>query len=226
MRPARQRSEFAAQDHLRGLENLERFTGAGVFYAAGTEVPLMKDKDVIVVGGGNSAGQAVTHLANRARRVIHLVRGESLETGMSDYLVRQIRCFPNVEVRLHSEVVDGDGEHRLERVSVRNHSTGKEETLEVAALFVLIGATPHTEWLKGTVERDENGFIVTGADLKALEWFHGLKRPPMRLETSMPGVFAAGDVRFGSVKRVASASGEGAIAVKLIEEYLNSPVSI
>jgi thioredoxin reductase (NADPH) len=209
-----------------GIPWLERFTGAGVFYAAGTEVPLMKDKDLIVAGGGNSAGQAVTHLAKRARRVIHLVRGESLEAGMSDYLVRQIRRLPNVEVRLQSEVVDGDGEHRLERVSVRDHSSGKEETLQVAALFVLIGATPHTEWLKGTVERDEHGFIVTGADLKALERFHDLKRPPMRLETSMPGVFAAGDVRMGSVKRVASAAGEGAIAVKLLEDYLHSPVSI
>ena len=209
-----------------GLPRLERFTGAGVFYAAGSERFLMKDKDVIVAGGGNSAGQAVTHLAKSARRVIQVVRGESLEAGMSDYLLRQIRHLPNVEVRLHAEVVDGDGEHQLERVSVRDHSKGTVETLQVGALFVLIGVQPHTDWLKGTVERDENGFIVTGADLEARGAVHRFKRPPMRLETSLPGVFAAGDVRMGSVKRVASAAGEGAIATKLLEDYLAAPVSL
>jgi len=209
-----------------GLPRLERFTGAGVFYAAGSERFLMKDKDVIVAGGGNSAGQAVTHLAKSARRVIQVVRGESLEAGMSDYLLRQIRHLPNVEVRLHAEVVDGDGEHQLERVSVRDHSKGTVETLQVGALFVLIGVQPHTDWLKGTVERDENGFIVTGTDLEARGAVQRFKRPPMRLETSMPGVFAAGDVRMGSVKRVASAAGEGAIATKLLEDYLVSPVSL
>jgi thioredoxin reductase (NADPH) len=209
-----------------GLPRLERFTGAGVFYAAGSEMSLMNDKDVIVAGGGNSAGQAVTHLAKSARRVIQIVRGESLEAGMSDYLIRQIRHLPNVEVRLQAEVVDGEGEHQLERVSVRDHATGTVETLRVAALFVLIGALPHTEWLKGTVERDENGFIVTGPDLEARGAVHRFKRPPMRLETSMPGVFAAGDVRLGSVKRVASAAGEGAIATKLLDDYLAAPVSL
>jgi thioredoxin reductase (NADPH) len=209
-----------------GLPRLERFTGAGVFYAAGSEMSLMKDKDVVVAGGGNSAGQAVTHLAKSARRVIHLVRGDSLEAGMSDYLIRQIRHLPNVEVRLQTEVVDGDGEHRLERVSVRDHATGMVESLQVAALFVLIGVMPHTEWLKGTVERDENGFIVTGPDLEARGAVRRFNRPQMRLETSLPGVFAAGDVRLGSVKRVASAAGEGAIATKLLEDYLAAPVSL
>jgi thioredoxin reductase (NADPH) len=209
-----------------GLPRLERFSGAGVFYAAGSEMSLMKDKDVVVAGGGNSAGQAVTHLAKSARRVIHLVRGDSLEAGMSDYLIRQIRHLPNVEVRLQTEVVDGDGEHRLERVSVRDHATGMVESLQVAALFVLIGVMPHTEWLKGTVERDENGFIVTGPDLEARGAVRRFNRPQMRLETSLPGVFAAGDVRLGSVKRVASAAGEGAIATKLLEDYLAAPVSL
>jgi thioredoxin reductase (NADPH) len=209
-----------------GIPRLERFTGAGVFYAAGSEVYFMSDKDVMVVGGGNSAGQAVTHLAKYARRVIHLVRGKSLEDTMSDYLVQQIRRLPNVEVRLQAEVVDGDGEHRLERVTVRDHSTGKEETLAIPALFVLIGVIPHTEWLKETVERDEKGFILTGPDLQSPERFRGIGRSPMRMETSMPGVFAAGDVRSGSIKRVASAAGEGSITTKLLDNYLAVPVSL
>jgi thioredoxin reductase (NADPH) len=210
-----------------GIPRIERFTGAGVFYAAGNEVPLMKDKEVMVVGSGNAAGQAVTHLAKIARRVILLARGDSLEAGMSDYLIRDIRRLPNVEVRLQTEIVDGDGEHRLERVMVRARSTGTMETLQIPALFVLIGAMPHTEWLKGTIERDENGFILTGPDLAELEAVQRrLERPPMKLETSMPGVFAAGDVRWGSVKRVASAAGEGAVTVKLLYDYLNAPVSL
>lgn len=210
-----------------GLPRLERFTGAGVFYTTGSETFLTKqDKDVIVSGGGNAAGQAVIHLAKKVRRVILLVRGDSLETGMSDYLIRFIRRLPNVKVRLQNEVVDGDGEHRLEQVVVRNCSTGTEETIQVSALYVLIGALPHTEWLAGTLERDQQGFIVTGRDLEALEVIHRLKRPPMKLETSMPGVFAAGDVRLGSVKRVASAAGEGAITVQLVHDYLSASVSL
>jgi thioredoxin reductase (NADPH) len=209
-----------------GIPRLERFTGAGVFYAAGGEVHVMKDKEVMVAGGGNSAGQAVSHLAKFARRVIHLVRGESLEATMSEYLIREIRCLLNVEVRYRSEAVDGDGAHRLERVVVRDHSSGKDETLPVSALFVLIGAVPHTDWLKGTVERDKNGYILTGPDVTALERFRAADRPPMRMETSMPGVFAAGDVRSGSIKRVASAAGEGSITTKLLDDYLAAPVSL
>jgi thioredoxin reductase (NADPH) len=208
------------------IPRLERFTGAGVFYAAGSETLVMKDKEVIVIGGGNAAGQAVIHLAKSARRVTLLVRGDALEKGMSDYLVRDIRRLPNVEIRLQTEAVDGDGEHRLERVEVRNYATGTVETLQAAALFVMIGAVPHTEWLAGSVERDKNGFIVTGQDLEVLDMVHRLTRHPMKLETSMPGVFAAGDVRIGSVKRVASAAGEGAIAVQLVHEYLTAPVKV
>jgi len=145
---------------------------------------------------------------------------------MSDYLVREIKCQTNVEVRFQCEVVDGDGKHRLEFVVARDHSTGKDETLPVAALFVLIGAVPHTEWLKGTVERDENGYIVTGPDLEARGAVQRFNRPPMRMETSMPGVFAAGDVRSGSIKRVASAAGEGSVTTKLLDDYLAAPVSL
>jgi thioredoxin reductase (NADPH) len=209
-----------------GIPSLERFTGAGVFYAAGGEVALMQGKDVIVAGGGNSAGQAVVHLAKHARRVIQVVRGGSLVESMSDYLIQQIKRLPNVEVRFHTEVVDGEGEHRLERVAVKDHATGTVEMLDLPALYVLIGVLPHTDWLKGTVDRDEQGFIITGADLKAPPLYRGLNRPPMRLETSLPGVFAIGDVRLGSVKRVASAAGEGAIAVKLLDDYFLAPVSL
>jgi thioredoxin reductase (NADPH) len=209
-----------------GLPRLERFTGAGLFYTAGSEASIMRGRDVMVVGGGNSAGQAVVHLATSARRVIQVVRGESLVDSMSDYLIQQIRRLPNVEVRFRTEIADGEGEHRLERVAVKDLATGAVDMLDVSALFVLIGALPHTDWLKGTVERDDHGFILTGPDLTAPELYQGLKRLPMRLETSMPGVFAAGDARFGSVKRVASAAGEGAIAVKLLDDYFLAPVSL
>lgn len=208
------------------IPRLERFIGAGVFYTAGSEALVMKGRDVAVVGGGNAAGQAVIHLAKDARRVTLVVRGDSLEAGMSDYLTRHIRYLPNVEVRLQAEVVDGDGNDRLERVMVRNRATGAEETLEVSALFVLIGALPHTEWLAASVARDKQNYILTGDDLDRPETARRFKRQPMRFETSMPGVFAAGDVRSGSVERVASAVGEGATAMRLIHEYWNAPVSL
>ena len=213
----------AAYLHL-DIPSIEHFIGAGVYYAAGNEASFMKDRKVIVAGGGNAAGQAVVHLAKSACKVTLLVRGDSLEKGMSDYLVREIRRLQNVEVRLQTEAIDGDGKHRLERIVIRNNATGIKETLPAAAFFVLIGAKPHTEWLKGMVCRDDHGFIVTGQDLIN---FNGqkLQRPPMRFETSIPGVFAAGDVRFGSVKRVASAVGEGAVAVRFVYDYLKAPIS-
>jgi thioredoxin reductase (NADPH) len=200
---------------------LERLQGAGVFYTVSTDTRVMRGRDAFVAGGGNSAGQAVVHLAKNARRVTMLVRGDSLETHMSDYLVQEIRRLPNVEVRLATEIVDGGGQQQLEQIVIRDLARGTNETLPAEVLFVLIGADPRTDWLSGTVWRDDHGFILTGADLDAAtlrDWPPG--RFPLRFETSMPAVFAAGDVRGGSEKRVASAVGEGAVAVREIEESL------
>jgi thioredoxin reductase (NADPH) len=201
-----------------GIASVERFVGAGVFYTTFGE-SASRGRDVVVVGGGNSAGQAVLHLAKGARRVVLVVRADALERSMSDYLVQQIRRSPNIDVRLRAEIVDADGEHRLERVTIRD-AAGATETVPVGLLVVLIGVTPHTDWLDGAVERDRRGFVLTGTDLAPGAW--ALSRPPMRLETSVAGVFAAGDVRYGSVKRVASAVGEGAVAVQHVHEFLAS----
>jgi thioredoxin reductase (NADPH) len=209
-----------------GIPELERFTGAGVFYIVPSDGRFVEGKDVFVAGAGNSAGQGVVHLARFARSVIFLVRGDSLEKHMSDYLVREIRTRPNVEVRLRTEAVEGHGDGRLERLTIADRERGLRETRPAAALFVLIGAQPHTEWVADAVQRDAKGFIVTGADVEteAADW--PLDRPPTRFETSMPGVFAAGDVRSGSAKRVGSAVGEGAVAMPFIHEYLKAPVNL
>ena len=204
--------------YRRAIPRVDRFVGAGVFYTT-FMVQNARGRDVVVVGGGNSAGQAVLHLARGARRAVLVVRADALERSMSDYLVQQIRRSPNIDVRLRAEIVDADGEHRLERVTIRD-ATGATETMTVALVVVLIGVTPHTEWLRGSVERDDRGFVLTGSDLPSTAW--KLSRSPMRLETSVPGVFAAGDVRHGSVKRVASAVGEGAVAVQHVHESLAS----
>jgi thioredoxin reductase (NADPH) len=176
-----------------------------------------------VAGGGNSAGQAVVHLSKSARRVTLVVRGASLEEG-SDYLVREIRSRPNVEVRLETEVVDGAGDGALDRVVIEHRPTKTRETAATDALFFLIGVQPRTEWLSGTVQRDPKGFIITGRDLHRAS--AGTSREPMPLETSLPGVFAVGDVRLGSTKRIASAVGEGAMAIQYVHEYLESPIEI
>jgi thioredoxin reductase (NADPH) len=204
-----------------GIPALERLQGAGVFYTVSTDTRVMRGRDAFVAGGGNSAGQAVVHLAKNARHVTMLVRGDSLATHMSDYLVQEIRRLPNVEVRLATEVVDGGGQRQLERIVIRDRLRGALETLPAEMLFVLIGADPRTDWLSGTVWRDDHGFVLTGPDLDAAalrDWPPG--HSPRRFETSMPRVFAAGDVRSGSEKRVASAVGEGAVAVREIEESL------
>jgi thioredoxin reductase (NADPH) len=209
-----------------GLPGLDALIGVGVFYGAtASEAVAMKDQEVFVVGGANSAGQAALHLVKYARRVSLLVRGESLADSMSEYLIQEIAANPNIDVRLNTEVIDGGGEHRLERLVLQNSLTGKTETVPAAALFVLIGATPHTDWLPAQIQRDRQGYIVTGRDLMrgtqpAVSCWP-LQREPLLFETSMPGVFAVGDVRFRSVKRVASAVGEGSIAVQLIHQYLN-----
>jgi thioredoxin reductase (NADPH) len=202
-----------------GIPTLERLSGVGVFYgAAGVEAPAMAGEEVYVVGGANSAGQAALHLARFAARVTLLVRGESLAAGMSDYLVTQIAATPNVAVRVRTRVVDGRGEHRLEAVVVEDGLTGRREEVPAAAVFVLIGAEPRTEWLRGAIERDDRGFVLTGADVPQEAWPAG--RPPLPFETSLPGVFAVGDVRHGSVKRVAGAVGEGSVAVGAVHRYL------
>jgi thioredoxin reductase (NADPH) len=175
-----------------------------------------------VVGGANSAGQAATHLSKYASEVTLLVRGSSLVDGMSDYLIKEIDASENIAVRFNSQVVDAGGEGRLERLVIRDSTSGLTETVPAAALFVLIGTEPHTTWLPGEIVRDERGFIVTGPDLlrdglPPREW--PLGRLPLPAETSMPGVFAAGDVRCGSVKRVASAVGAGAIAIQSVHEH-------
>ncbi len=193
-------------------------TGAGVYYgAAMTEARSCSDQHVVVIGGANSAGQAAVHFSGYARQVTMLVRGSSLEKSMSQYLVEQIAALDNVAVRTGSSAVAAEGEDgRLRRLRVRG--PGDEETLDVDACFVFIGASPRTDWLEGVVARDERGFILSGAEAQAAGW--PLTRDPYLLETTVPGVFVAGDVRARSIKRVASAVGEGSMAVSLIHEYL------
>lgn len=206
------------------VPSLEAFVGRGVFYgAAVAEARAVRGEDVFVAGGGNSAGQAAVHLAQHAARVVVLVRGDTLAASMSEYLIRQMEAAANIEVWTNSEVVGGSGELRLEHLVVRDAKTGDVRGVRAGGLFVLIGSHPHTEWLASSVERDDWGFILTGEDLLRTDperrgWL--LDRPPLLFETSLPGVFAAGDVRHGSVKRVASSVGEGAIAVRSVHEYL------
>jgi thioredoxin reductase (NADPH) len=200
------------------VRSLEGLVGAGVFYGAATlEAQVVSGKHVFVVGGGNSAGQAALHLAKYAARVTMVVRSDSLATSMSEYLIREINSAPNVEVRRRTEIVGGGGSGRLQYLQLRGRGSGHVERFEAAGLFVLIGAEPFTEWLPESVSRDAWGFIRTGPDV-AEHWTQ--ERPPLLLETSMPGLFAVGDVRHGSVKRVASAVGEGSIAIRMVHDYL------
>jgi thioredoxin reductase (NADPH) len=207
-----------------GVPRLEALVGAGVYYgAAPGEAQAMQGQHVCVVGAGNSAGQAAVHLAKHAASVTILARGDTLAGTMSDYLIQELTATPNIAVRLRTEVIDGHGAEWLEGVTIRARAGGATETLPAAALFVLIGGEPHTAWLPESVERDGAGYLLTGRDLMRdgrppAGWPQ--HRPPRLLETSVPGVFAAGDVRHGSVKRVASAVGEGATAVRLVHEYL------
>jgi thioredoxin reductase (NADPH) len=208
-----------------GAPGLEALIGAGVFYgAAASEAQAMNGQHVYVVGGANSAGQAAVNLASYASHVTMLVRGSSLAATMSDYLVREIEAAPNITVRLGLEVVDGHGAGRLANLTLRDRWSGSTETVPATALFVLIGAEPHTAWLPEAIQRDRWGFVLTGTELlqdgkPPPQW--ALERPPMLFESSMPGVFAVGDARHGSVKRVAAAVGEGSVAIRLIHEYLN-----
>lgn len=203
---------------------VEAFTGSGIYYgAATTEAQACADENVYIVGGANSAGQAAVFFARTARSVTIMVRGDGLERSMSHYLIQQIAELPNVTVRTCSEVVGASGGDHLERLRIADRRTGVEEEVEASWLFVFIGAAPVTEWLGKGVQRDASGFVVTGPDLVTdgqlpADW--PLERQPYFLETSIPGVFAAGDVRGQSVKRVASAVGEGAMAVTLVHRYL------
>jgi thioredoxin reductase (NADPH) len=198
---------------------IQPYEGRSVFYTTFGEARVLQDLDIAVVGGGNSAGQAAMHLSHFARKVTMVVRASSLEKGMSDYLVKQIRHAPNIDVRLDSEVVGAEGGHRIERISVRDAATGQVDVVPVRLVFALIGALPHTAWLDGAVQRDARGFLVTGTDIDPERW--SLPRRPWRFETSMPGVFAAGDVRMGALPRVAAAVGEGAAVVQQLHQYLD-----
>jgi thioredoxin reductase (NADPH) len=202
----------------------ERLTGAGVYYgAAQTEAFACEGEDVYIVGGANSAGQAAMFFSNQARRVVMLCRGDDLRKSMSEYLVTQIEDKDNIEVRLNTSVVAVEGEEHLESISVKDGATGETENAPTSSLFIFIGAAPKTDWLDGVVERDERGFILSGPDLskngkRPKTW--KLDRDPFLLETNVPGVFVAGDVRHGSIKRCASAVGEGSIAVQFVHQYM------
>jgi thioredoxin reductase (NADPH) len=207
-----------------GVPSLEALRGAGVFYgAAAAEARTVEGEQVFVVGAGNSAGQAAVHLARWAASVTVLARADHLGATMSDYLLKELEATPNISVRLRTEAVGGQGRSRLEALTLRDNASGATETVPAAALFILIGAEPRTDWLPDAVQRDPQGYLVTGHDLlrdgtPPPGW--PLARPPLLMETSVPGVFAVGDVRHRSVKRVASAVGAGAIAVQLVHAYL------
>ncbi|MGL4284888.1 MAG: NAD(P)/FAD-dependent oxidoreductase [Phreatobacter sp.] len=208
-----------------GLEGETRLIGAGLYYGAGmSEAPLCRDEHVFVIGGGNSAGQAVMHLASQAKKVTMLVRGSNLAATLSQYLVDRILTKDNVEVRYNAEVTGLDGSRTLGRIAIADRASGTVEWADTRRMFVCIGGAPNTDWAEKTsIVRDPTGYLVTGPDL-----FEGgrppaiwpLERQPFYLETSVPGSFAAGDVRRNSIKRVASAVGEGAMAVAFVHRYL------
>ncbi|MDQ6736078.1 MAG: NAD(P)/FAD-dependent oxidoreductase, partial [Gemmatimonadota bacterium] len=198
----------------------EKFEGRGVYYAATpTELSSCSGSEVIVVGAGNSAGQAAMFLSRNTRKVLLLVRGGDLKKNMSSYLAERIEANDGIEVVYHTSITRMEGDEHLERVEVENSETGEKRMITTPAVFTFIGAVPRTEWLRGTIETDDKGFVRTG---RAVSRADGWKpdRWPYLLETSHPGVFAAGDVRLGSAKRVASAVGEGSMAVMFVHEFL------
>jgi thioredoxin reductase (NADPH) len=205
-----------------GIPDLEDLQGAGVFYGASlSEGPTVTGKDAYVVGGGNSAGQAALYLARYARHVSVLVRTTSLAESMSQYLRDELASVGNITVRFSTEVVSGGGDGRLERLTLRDNASGSMEEVEAAGLFVLIGARPHTDWLPDGVERDRWGFVLTDRDASGAHW--RLDRTPYPYETCVPGIFAVGDLRARSVKRVASAVGEGSVVIQHIHDLLGRP---
>ena len=207
---------------------VERLTGAGIYYgAAMTEAMSTKDEDVYVVGGANSAGQAAMYFSRYARRVVMLVRGSSLAASMSQYLINQLQATPNIHIEFNMSVVEAHGEDHLEAISIHCAKTNEVQKVNANSLFIMIGAAPNTDWLAHIVERDERGFIYSGPQLT-----RGGKRPngwkldrdPGLLETNVPGIFVVGDVRHGSVKRVASGVGEGSVAISFVHQYLSKVV--
>jgi thioredoxin reductase (NADPH) len=207
------------------VPGMDRLQGAGVYYGGGpTEAISCRDEDVYIIGGANSAGQAAMFLSRYARKVVMLVRGDSLAASMSQYLIDQIKETSNIQVEYGSRVAEVHGEDHLESISIRCDRTGDTTQVPAAALFIFIGAEPRTAWLDGTVERDSRGFVLTGPDLmrdgkRPKGWL--LERDPGLLETNIPGLFAVGDVRHGSIKRVASGVGEGSIAIQFVHQYLS-----
>jgi thioredoxin reductase (NADPH) len=205
------------------LENLPKFEGQGIYYGATyIEAQLCGKQDAIVVGGGNSAGQAAVYLSQTASKVHMLVRSGQLSDTMSRYLIQRIEENPAIELHYHTEIVGLEGDTQLERVTWRDNQTGETSTHEIRYVFIMTGGSPRTEWLKGCVAMDNKGFILTGRDLDPVlnDYHWPLPRAPLMLETSQPGVFAVGDVRAGNVKRVASAVGEGSIAISLVHRVL------
>ncbi len=215
-----------AQYNKPELANLEKYEGVGIYYGATyIESQLCEDEEVAVVGGGNSAGQAAMFLAQTARKVYMLVRSGELSSTMSRYLIQRLTENPRIELHLNTEIVALDGETRLERVIWQDRPTGERSTRGIQHVFIMTGASPRTDWLRGCLALNDKGFVLTGRDLEVAGGLHPnprwpLARPPQMLETSLPGVFAVGDARAGSVKRVASAVGEGAISIHLVHQAL------
>jgi thioredoxin reductase (NADPH) len=214
-----------AQYNKPKVENLEQFEGRGIYYAATVmEAQLCTGEEIVVVGGGNSAGQAAVFLAETAHKVYMLVRGKELSETMSRYLIQRIVENPGIELHFQTEIVALAGESHLERVIWVNRATGEESVHDIGHVFVMAGASPHTDWLRECLSLDKQGFILTGRELDGildsapLRW--PLSRPPQMLETSLPAVFAVGDIRSGNVKRVASAVGEGSISIHLVHRAL------